>query len=104
MTIPEAAGQRFLCVAEQFWVAEAAQILNKHFGPRGYKIKMTILPSWMVRIVAIFIKPVRLTLRSLDKETHLDTSRIRKVLNWKPRKLEETIVEMAESTIALKLV
>ena len=104
MTTPEAAGQRFLCVAEQFWVAEAAEILNKHFAPRGYKIKMTILPSWVVRIVAIFIKPVRLTLRSLDKETHLDTSRIRKVLNWKPRKLEETIVEMAESMIALKLV
>jgi dihydroflavonol-4-reductase len=93
-----------LCVAEQFWVAEAAEILNKHYGPRGYKIKMTILPSWLIYIVAIFIKPIRLTLRSLDRETHLDTSRIRKVLNWKPRTLEDTLVAMAESMIELKLV
>lgn len=65
---------------------------------------MTILPSWFIHIVAIFIKPIRLTLRSLDKETHLDTARIRNVLNWKPRGLEETLVAMAESMIELKLV
>lgn len=104
MTTPEAAGQRFICIAEQFWVAEAAEILKKHFEPRGYKIKMTLLPSWFIHIVAIFIKPIRLTLRSLDKETHVDTSRIRKVLNWKPRSLEEMLVAMAESMIELKLV
>ena len=104
MTTPEAAGQRFICIAEQFWVADAAAILKKHFEPRGYQINMTMLPSWFIYIVAIFIKPVRLTLRTLDKETHVDTSRIRSVLNWKPRQLEEMLVSMAESMIELKLV
>jgi len=104
MVTPEAAGQRFLCVSEQFWIQEAAVILNKHFAARGYKIKMTILPSWLIYIVAVFIKPVRLTLRSLDKETHVDTSHIRKILNWKPRNLEEMVVSMAESLIELKMV
>jgi nucleoside-diphosphate-sugar epimerase len=47
---------------------------------------------------------VRPTLRLLDKETYLDTSHIRKTLNWKPRNLEEMIVSMAESLIELKMV
>jgi hypothetical protein len=47
---------------------------------------------------------VRLTLRTLDKETQVNTLRIRTVLNWKPRQLEETLVSMAESMIELKLV
>jgi dihydroflavonol-4-reductase len=104
MTTPEAAGQRFICVAEQFWIREAAVILNQHFEARGYKVKTTMLPSWVVYIAAIFIKPVRLVLHSLNKETHIDTARIRKTLLWKPRGLEETLVSMAESMIALKLV
>jgi nucleoside-diphosphate-sugar epimerase len=104
MTTPEAASQRFLCVAEQFWVQEAADILNKHFGSRGYKVRTTLLPSWVVHVVALFNKSVRPTLRLLDKETYLDTSHIRKTLNWKPRNLEEMIVSMAESLIELKMV
>jgi len=104
MTTPEAAGQRFLCVAEQFWIQVAAVILNKHFESRGYNIKTTLLPSWLVHVVAFFYKPVRLTLRSLDKETYVDTTRIRKILHWKPRSLEEMLVSMAESMIELKLV
>lgn len=104
MTTPEAADQRFICIAEQFWVQEAANILNKHFGPRGYKVRTTLLPSWLVYVVAFFIKAVRPTLRSLDRETHVDTSRIRKILNWKPRNLEEMVVSMAESLIELKMV
>ena len=104
MTTPEAAGQRFICVAEQFWISEAAEILNKHFGARGYKINTTIMPSWLVHIVALFLKQIRPTLRSLDRQTFLDNTLIRKTLQWKPRSLEETLVTMAESMIELKLV
>ena len=104
MTTPEAAGQRFICIAQQFWFKEAAEILKRHFEPRGYKITTTVLPSWLVYLAAIFIKPARLTLRSLDQEIFSDTSRIRKTLNWKPRGLEEMLVSMAESMIELRLV
>ena len=104
MTTPEAAGQRFLCINEHFWLYEAAAILNKHFSARGYKIPTTILPSWLVRIVAIFLPPARSVLNTLDREVFTDSTLIRKTLNWKPRSLEQTLVDMAESTIELKLV
>ena len=47
---------------------------------------------------------VRGTLRSLDREIFVDTSRIRKTLNWQPRSLEEMLVSTAESMIELKMV
>ena len=103
MVTPEAAGQRFLCIAEVFWLEEAARILQKHFEPRGYQIRTNVIPSWAVHIAALFIKPARLTLRSLNRENTYDTSRIRKVLHWQPRGLEEMLVSMAESLIALKM-
>jgi dihydroflavonol-4-reductase len=104
MTVPEAAGKRFPCAAQPFWIREAAEILNKHFEAQGYKIKTTVMPSWAVYIAAIFLKQVRPTLSRLDRETLIDTTLIRNTLNWKPRDLETTLVDMAESMIALKLV
>jgi len=104
MITPEAAGQRFPCVGKQFWLYEAAQILNKHFSARGYKIPTTVLPSWLVRIVAIFLPPARSVLKTLDRETFIDSTLIRKTLNWKPLSLEQSFIDMAESMIELKLV
>jgi nucleoside-diphosphate-sugar epimerase len=104
MTSPEAAGQRFICVSKQFWLPDVARILNQHFVARGYNVRTTVFPSWMVYILAIFVKPARLTLQSLNRKVHLDSSRIRKTLNWKPRGLEEMLVSMAESMIQLKMI
>ena len=103
LVTPAAAGQRFLCVAEVFWLREAALILQKHFGPRGYKVPTNVIPGWAVHLAAIFIKPARLTLRSLNREMTYDTTRIRTVLNWQPHGLEEMLVSMAESLIELKM-
>jgi nucleoside-diphosphate-sugar epimerase len=104
MTTPEAAGQRFLCINQQFWLHEAAEILNKHFSTRGYKVPIRILPSWLVRIVALFLPAVKAVRDTLDREIFTDSSLIRKTLNWQPRTLEQTLVDMAESMIELKLI
>jgi dihydroflavonol-4-reductase len=104
MVTPEAAGRRFLCIAEAFWMSDAALILKKHFEPRGYTIPTNVLPSWLVYLAALFIKPARATLRSLNREHAYDTSRVRRVLNWNPRGLEEMLVSMAESLIELKMI
>jgi len=104
MTTSEAAGQRFVCVNENFWLYQAAEILSRHFSARGYKVPTRIMPSWLVRIVAMFIPAARAVLNTLERETFIDSTLIRKTLNWKPRSLEQTLVDMAESMITLKLV
>lgn len=99
LTVPEAAGQRFLCAGEQASFLELARIVDRHFSPRGYRVPTRRLPTLMVRIAAIFDAPVRLVLQELGKRMDLDTSKIRRVLGFSSRPLEEMVVAMGESLI-----
>ena len=101
MRTPEAAGQRFICVGQSFWMQEVALVLKKRFAARGFNVKTMEFPNWMVRLLAIFSPEVRTTLDSLDKEVQVDTSRIQEVLKLEFRDLEEMVVSMGESMIEL---
>jgi dihydroflavonol-4-reductase len=101
MTTPEAAGQRFICVGQSFWMQEVALVLKKHFAARGFKVKTMEFPSWVVRFLARFNPEVRATVDSLDKEVQMDTSRIQDVLKLEFRDMEEMVVSMGESMIEL---
>jgi nucleoside-diphosphate-sugar epimerase len=104
MTTPEAAGQRFVCVSASFWMKDVALILRKNFAGRGYNVHTLEFPSWLVRLIAIFDKNIRLTVDSLDQELDIQNQRIQRVLGWQPRSLEEMVVSMGESLIANKIV
>src|SRR5258706_2668668 len=99
MTVPEAAGQRFCCTAESCWTRDIALILDRHFAARGYPIPTNEIPDFVVRLVGMFDKTVRLTSASLGKDYTISTARINRVLNWQPHTLEDTVVSMAESMI-----
>lgn len=102
--VPEAAGKRFLCAGQQASFLEIARIVHEHFAPRGYRVPTRRLPTFMVRAAALFDPPVRLVLQELGKRMDLDTTRIRKVLGWKPRPLPEMVVAMGESLITQGIV
>jgi len=104
MTRPEAAGQRFICVGANFWMKDMAVILRKHFQPLGYNVRTNEIPSWLIRLLALFDPTIRLTVSSLDWWVEPSSERIRQALGWRPRSLEEMIVSMAESLIELKMV
>jgi dihydroflavonol-4-reductase len=99
MTTPEAAGQRFCCTGQACWTRDIALILERHFGARGYRVPTREIPDFVVRLVAVFDKTVRLTVDSLGKVYSVSTEKIRKVLRWQPHALEDTVVAMAESMI-----
>ncbi|MBT4428643.1 MAG: aldehyde reductase [Rhodospirillaceae bacterium] len=104
MEVPAAAGQRFCCISEGAWLSDIAQILNKNFAARGYKVPTRILPNFLVRLVALFDQPVRLILYELGRMPKVDNSRIKLVLDWQPRGIEEMVVAMADSMIEHKVV
>lgn len=99
MTAPDAAGQRFCCAIEFGWIDEVAEILAKRFGPEGWKIPTRKLPSFMVRIVAMFDPTVRTVVSDLGRVRNVSNERIRRVLNWEPHSLEEMVVSMGEAMI-----
>ncbi|NIW45056.1 MAG: NAD-dependent epimerase/dehydratase family protein [Gammaproteobacteria bacterium] len=99
MTVPEAAGKRFICVAGGMFLPEIANILSNHFKSRGYPIPTLVLPSWIVRLYGLIDRVVRENTKGLGNDPKFDNSRIKEILNWKPYPLEKTIIEMGESMI-----
>jgi nucleoside-diphosphate-sugar epimerase len=99
MTSPAAAGKRFCCAIEHAWMSDIAAVLNAHFADRGYRIPTRRLPSFLMRVVALFDKTARVALGDLDKRQDVSSARIRQTFGWKPRSLEEMVVSMGESMI-----
>lgn len=104
MTVPEAAGERFVCCLDHTWFREIALILDKKYRADGWKIPTGALPDFVVKVGALFDKTLKRTKPLLGQEVHVDNSHIRKVLNWQPHSVEEMVIAMAESMIALGVV
>ncbi|MGB5812982.1 MAG: aldehyde reductase [Polyangiales bacterium] len=99
MTVPGAAGQRFCCAIEFSWIDEVAASLAKRFGPEGWKIPTRKLPSFIVRMVALFDPTVKTVVSDLGRRRNVSSDRIRRVLNWQPHSLEEMTISMGETMI-----
>lgn len=104
MNIPEAAGQRFIANGASISLPEFANILNRNFVGRGYRIPTRILPDALVRLIAIFIPKIRSVSQALNWNYSFSTEQARLLLGWQPRPYEQTIVEMAESLVEYKMV
>ena len=62
------------------------------------------MPNTMVRFAALFDKTARLVVKDLGKRMIISNDRIKEVLDWKPRSIEEMVVAMAESMIEYGIV
>ncbi|HEY2514195.1 MAG TPA: aldehyde reductase [Polyangiaceae bacterium] len=99
MTLPAAAGQRFILALEHVPMTEIARILAAHFGPRGFKIPTRRVPSWVIKLAGMFDKTTALAVPELGKRQDVSSARARAVLGWQPRSVERMVVDMGESMI-----
>lgn len=99
MTKPRAAGQRYICTAEFFWMQEISQVLEGHFGDRGYRIPTRMLPDFVLHLAAMFDSSIRRAVPELGLRAEVSSELLRKTLDWRPRPIEEAIVDTAESLI-----
>jgi dihydroflavonol-4-reductase len=104
MSVPGAAGKRFICNAAEVPYPELADILHKNFSQRGYRIPTRVLPDILIRFMALFNPKVKAVASNLNWNFSLSTDRARSVFGWQPRPYQQTIVEMAESLIEHGLV
>lgn len=104
MTKPEAAGQRFVCSGDSAWVIDIARILQRHFGPRGFRVPAREVPDWLVHVVALFDKSARLILKELSKPCEFSHDLASRTFGWQPRGIEEIFVATGESLIERGLV
>jgi dihydroflavonol-4-reductase len=99
MTAAEAGGERFIAVMKFLWMAEVARILRERLGPAASKVPARIAPDVLVHLMALFDGGIRSFRGSLGKRTDYDASKARDRLGWKPRPIEDSIVETARSLI-----
>lgn len=99
LTEPRAAGQRFLCAIENHSLRDIARILAEHLNGKGFKVPSGNLPAALMRVVALWDKTARLGLNDLGVPQHVDSTKIREMLDWSPRGLDEMVIAMADSMI-----
>jgi nucleoside-diphosphate-sugar epimerase len=105
MTAPEAAGERFLALGEDFrWISELGEWLREALPERAKKIPKRELPNLLVRVASLFDGSLRQLTPELGVRKRATNEKARRVLAWTPRGDRETVIATAESLLALGLV
>ena len=101
MTAPEAAGERFIAASDWVWMADVAAVLRSELGDAAGKVPTGAMPDFVLRIVALFQRPMRFVLPLLGRKHVFSSAKARAVLGWQPRSATTTIVDAARSAIAI---
>lgn len=105
MSSPVAAGERFLAVASPaMTVQEIAMTLKQRLSHEARKTQTRVLPSFLLRIVALWDKEVAYIVPSLGLRLDCTNEKAKILLGWEPRSREDAIVATAESLVKLGLV
>ncbi len=105
MTHPDAAGERFLCVAGEFVsMREIGLMLKRRLGDAARRVPTRELPDWLLRIVAVFDKSVGQVVPELGKTKNGVADKARRMLGWTPRSAEDAVAATADSLIRFGLV
>ncbi|MEW1777868.1 aldehyde reductase [Streptomyces sp. NPDC086777] len=101
MTDPAAAGERFLAIAgHSLRVVEIARILRDRLGERAAKAPTRELPVWLARALGTVNPELRLLRHQLGRDLDATSAKAERLLGWRPRPIEDTIADTAESLLA----
>lgn len=100
MTVPTAAGQRFIAAGDFLWLAEIAEILRDKLGPRAAKAPTRRLPDFVLRLLALFDRDLKIVVPTLGQRRAFSSAKARAALGWTPRLAATTVIDCAESLIA----
>ncbi len=104
MTHPDANGERFLAVAGNFIsMQDLARVLKDHLGEAAHRVPTRQLPDSLVRLASLWDPAIKQILPELGKQKNASSYKAIRVLGWKPRSNEESIIATAESLIRLGL-
>lgn len=104
LTMPDMAGERFICSGPFLMMADVAAILREGLGLQGRKVPKRKLPDWLMRVVGRFDPVVRQVLGELGNVRDTDISHARTKLGWSPRPPEESVLDTARDMIRLGIV
>jgi nucleoside-diphosphate-sugar epimerase len=104
MTNPAANGERFLAVAGDFIsVLDMAKWLKARLGPAAKRVPTRQLPDFLIRLAALRDPAVKQIIPELGKKKNATSEKAQRLLGWKPRSSQDSIIAAAESMIQLGL-
>jgi len=104
MTAPEAAGQRFIAAGAWAWMAELAALAKARLGADGGRVPTRKVPDFVIRLAGLFDKDLGSVTPGLGVKHDYTSAKAQNLLGWRPRPLEETVMDCARSLIAAGLV
>ncbi|KCZ61304.1 SDR family oxidoreductase [Hyphomonas chukchiensis] len=99
MTLPEAAGERFLLSQPFMWFSEVADVLREAFPDYKKKIPNGTMPDFVLKLVSIFNPTLKQILPELGRQRQISNEKARTVLGWKPHTAKEAIIAGGQSLI-----
>jgi nucleoside-diphosphate-sugar epimerase len=99
MTAPEAAGQRFIAAGKYAWMAELADLLRARLGADASRVPTRKVPDFVLRLASLFDKDLTAVTPGLGKKHDYSSAKAQSVLGWRPRPMEETVLDCARSLI-----
>jgi dihydroflavonol-4-reductase len=96
---PAAAGERFLAGTGMMSLPDIAALLRSRLGDAARRVPTRTLPDWTVRLAGRFSSRAALVLPELGVVREASSDKARRVLGWRPRPAEETVLDMAASLI-----
>ena len=101
MTDPAAVGQRFLAISgRSLRVVDVARILRAGLGDPATKVPSREMPVILARLLGTFNPALRAIRPQLGHNFPATSEKAELLLGWRPRPIEETIVETGESVLA----
>jgi nucleoside-diphosphate-sugar epimerase len=99
LTAPDAAGQRLLAAGTFLWLSDVADILRARLGADADKVPTRRIPNFVVRAMGLVDPSVRSVARDLGERTTYSLQNAERRVGWKPRAVEDTIVDCARSLL-----
>jgi dihydroflavonol-4-reductase len=99
MTVPGAAGERFLVSQPFMWFSDVADVLREAFPAYAKKLPKGTMPDVMLKIVAVFNPTLKQVIPELGRQRQISNEKARTVLGWAPRTAKEAIIDGAQSLI-----
>lgn len=100
MTSPDAAGERFLGSGTFLWYRQIARILRDNLPEQAAKVPARALPDFVVKLLARRNPQMAMLRSELGRTRLVDSSKARTRLGWKPRPVEQTIIDTANALLA----
>jgi len=99
MTAPQAGGQRYIAADRFMWMTDVSKVLREGLGEAGAKAPTRTLPSLAVRAMALFDGSLRSVVPDLGKRVEYSHEKAQTELGWRPRPVEDSILDCARSLL-----